>query len=42
MFGNPAAERVAVEQTYEDIAAISRSEPVTGENSITKAVPAVV
>ena len=42
MFGNPAAERTAIEQTYEDTAAISRTEPVTGENSITRAVPAVV
>lgn len=41
MFGNPAAERAAIEMTYEDTATISRTEPVTGANSITKAVPAV-
>ena len=41
MFGNPAAERAAIEMTYEDTATISRTEPMTGANHITKAVPAV-
>lgn len=41
MFGNPAAERAAIEMTYEDTATISRTEPVTGTNRITKAVPVV-
>lgn len=41
MFGNPAAERAAIEMTYEDTATISRTEPVTGPNNITKAVPVV-
>lgn len=30
MFGNPAAERAAIEMTYEDTATISRTEPATG------------
>lgn len=41
MFGNHAAERAAIEMTYEDTATISRTEPVTGANHITKAVPVV-
>ena len=41
MFGNPAAERAAIEMTYEDTATISRTEPATGANHITRAVPAV-
>lgn len=41
MFGNPAAERAAIEMTYEDTATISRTEPVTGTNRITKTVPVV-
>ena len=41
MFGNPAAERATIEMTYEDTATISRTEPVTGANHITKAVPVV-
>lgn len=39
MFGNPAAERAAIEMTYEDTATISRTETVTGSNNITKTVP---
>lgn len=42
MFGNPGAERAAIEMTYEDTATISRTEDVTGSNKITKAVPAVI
>ena len=30
MFGNPAAERAAIEMTYEDTATISRTETTTG------------
>ena len=41
MFGNPVAERAAIEMTYEDTATISRTEPVTGANHITKAAPVV-
>lgn len=41
MFGNPAAERAAIEMTYEDTADVSRTEPVTGANNITKDVPVV-
>ena len=41
MFGNPAAERAAIEMTYEDTASVSRPEPVTGANNITKTVPVV-
>ena len=41
MFGNPAAERAAIEMTYEDTATISRAEPATGANHITRAVPTV-
>ena len=42
MFGNPGAERAAIEMTYEDTATISRTEEQTGANKITKAVPAVI
>ena len=41
MFGNPAAERAAIETTYEDTATISRTETTTGSNNITKTVPVV-
>jgi len=41
MFGNPAAERAAIEMTYEDTATIGRTEPATGANHITRAAPAV-
>lgn len=41
MFGNPAAERAAIEMTYEDTASVSRTEPVTGANNITKTAPVV-
>lgn len=42
MLGNPAAERAAIELTYEDTATISRTTPQTGANNITKAVPTVI
>ena len=42
MFGNPGAERAAIEMTYEDTADISRSTPVTGANNVTKSDFAVV
>ena len=36
MVGNATAERAAIEMTYEDTASVSRTEPVTGANNITK------
>lgn len=42
MFGNVTAERAAIEITYEDTAAVSRTEPKTGANKITKVVPVVI
>ena len=41
-FGNPTAERAAIEATYEDTATISRVEPVTGDDKITKRIPVPV
>ncbi|MEA4831936.1 hypothetical protein SDC9_75301 [bioreactor metagenome] len=41
-FGYAAAERAAIERTYEDTAIISRTTPQTGTNKITKSVPSVV
>lgn len=41
-FGNPAAERAAIETTYEDTATILRTVPVTGDDKITKRVSRVV
>lgn len=40
-FGNPAAERAAIERTYEDTATVSRT-VLQKENNITKHVPSVV
>lgn len=42
VFGNPAAERAAIETTYEDTATISRVVPETGDDKITKRVPQVM
>lgn len=42
MFGNPGAERAAIEMTYEDTATISRVTDVTGANKITKSTPTVI
>lgn len=42
MFGNPAAERAVIEMTYEDTASVFRTDPKTGANNITKAVPEVI
>lgn len=42
MFGNPAAERAAIEMTYEDTASVSRTDPQTGANNITSAVPVLI
>lgn len=42
MFGNPGAERAAIEMTYEDTATISRVTDLTGANKITKSTPAVI
>lgn len=39
MFGNPQAERMALEATYEDIATVSRTKPKKGEDGITRTVP---
>lgn len=36
MFGNPYAERMALEATYEDTAVISRSQPVKGPDGFTR------
>lgn len=41
-FGNPSAERAAIERTYEDTATVSRTAPQTGANKITRSVPSVV
>lgn len=41
-FGNPSAERAAIERTYEDTATVTRTAPQTGANKITKSVPSVV
>lgn len=42
MFGNPGAERAAIELTYEDTATITRTTQQTGANKITKSVPGVI
>ena len=42
MFGNPSAERMAIEMTYEDTAAISRTIATRGGGNISKNVPSVV
>ena len=36
MFGSPYAERKALEATYEDIAVVSRPQPVKGPNGFTR------
>ena len=36
MFGNPSAERMALEATYEDTAVISRPQPVKGPDGFTR------
>lgn len=42
MFGNPSAERMAIEMTYEDTASIYRTAPQTGADGLTKATTAAV
>ena len=42
MFGNPSAERTAIEMTYEDTATIYRTAPQTGADGLTQAVLAEV
>ncbi len=42
MFGNPSAERTAIETTYEDTATIYRTAPQTGTDGLTKAATAAV
>lgn len=39
MFGNPYAERKALEATYEDTAVISRPQPVKGPDGFTRPQP---
>lgn len=38
MFGNPAAERAAIETTYEDAATVFRASPQTGGDQITRSI----
>lgn len=42
MFGNPSAERMAIEMTYEDTATIYRTTTQTGADGFTRVVPAEV
>ena len=42
MFGNPYAERMALEATYEDTAVISRTQPVKGADGFTRPQPCPV
>lgn len=39
MFGNPYAERMTLEATYEDTAVISRPQPVQGADGFTRPQP---
>lgn len=41
-FGNAAAERAAIEMTYEDTATVSRTAPQRGQTGISTPVPSVV
>lgn len=41
-FGNAAAERAAIESTYEDTATVTRTAPQRGANGLSASVPAVV
>lgn len=41
-FGNPAAERAAIERTYEDTATVIRVRPATGIDHITRNEPVTV
>lgn len=42
MFGNPYAERMALEATYEDTAVVSRPQPVKGSDGFTRTQDAPV
>ena len=42
MFGIAAAERAAIEMTYEDTATITRDKAITGADNITKTTPAII
>jgi plastocyanin len=42
VFGNAAAERAAIERTYEDTMEVTRVEKITGSNHITKKSDAVI
>ena len=41
-FGSPAAERAAIESTYEDTATVYRTAPKRGANCLSASVPYVV
>ena len=41
-FGSPAAERAAIESTYEDTATVYRTAPKRGANGLSASVPDVV
>ena len=41
-FGSPAAERAAIESTYEDTATVYRTAPKRGANDLSASVPDVV
>lgn len=41
-FGSSAAERAAIETTYEDTATVTRTTPQRGANNLSTSVPAVV
>ena len=42
MFGNPFAERMALEATYEDTATVTRDVAVNGANNFAKVEPTVI
>lgn len=42
MFGNPAAERAAIESTYEDTMTLTRADKVVGKNHIAKKTDQVI
>lgn len=42
MFGNPTAERAAIESTYEDTMTVTRADKVVGKNNIAKVNPRVI
>lgn len=42
MFGNPFAERMALEATYEDTANVTRDVPVKGDDNLARVEPTVI